>query len=97
MARFLISGSDPHIRQHLIVHAHEPGKVHLQTEYDAEPPLAQARLLRDMAHAAKSRRKDVKILGVLPRTVWVQAMREGWDDEKIKQYFRDNDNLRVDR
>ncbi len=98
MSRHLIPSSTPHIRQYLLTSKHDAKRVGLQTEYDAEPVIAAAERLRHRTEAA-SKQGDYRTIAVVPRMVYVQAMREQWDEAAWRRWYNDPANaaLRVSK
>lgn len=96
MSKLLLS-HEPGIRQYLHKHAHDPSKIALQTEFDAEPVVDYAAWLRHRAEAVSRTQRRIpgcKVLGVVPRAMYFSPHYKMWQwgDTEWRKFWSDPDN-----
>jgi hypothetical protein len=93
----LLLTHEPGVRQYLHKHAHDPSKIALQTEYDAEPVLSHVDYLRARTEAVSRTKRRIpgcKVLGVVPRAMYFDPHRKmwQWSEAEWRKFWADPDN-----
>lgn len=96
MSKLLLSSGDG-IRQYIHHNNCDPGKVSLETEFDAQPVIDFAAHMRARTEAVsigKRRMPGCKLLGIVPRAMYFDPSRRMWQwtDAEWHKFWADPEN-----
>lgn len=90
MARRTVYTNRDGYRHELITDRLDPGTVMSYAEQDLDPVLSSIQAFKD--HLSSNPERDIRTVARIPKIIYNQMVREGWDDDDMRKWLNDPAN-----